>query len=229
MTIRLVFSATSFYHCKMLRKPTRPRMVDMPRRPPSLRLSPRCPNQRLRVKKKRVTFAPEPQFFPSTEPAQTAGTSVVMPSRVLVSAYALDARSILRDVLTANSIDGKEAVNYRLEARQKSPEQDLMQVDEGSEIPVFLPLRDRCGATSSPAFAKFKTHRLWKLLPGVYCLVDSDKHRREVLLRVGKYVVRTPLPDGVPNPPDSDTGKKIFLEIATPRDGLRVTAKWLSV
>lgn len=209
----------------MIRKPTRPRMVDPPRRNPSFQLpskridlQPRSilrrpGKQRYGGLKKRVHFASGPKTYPVPTPApetKSPAASTGLPRRVDISTYAREPFSLLREILSEKT---------------KDPEPELFYA---AQVPVTTGRRDI--QRPAPAFPGVKLHRLWKLRPGLYCLLGWDKPRREVLIRHHNSVVRTPLPVGVVEPPAATS--KTFLEIGRPEDGQRhqrVSVKWVSV
>lgn len=86
-------------------------------------------------------------------------------------------------------------------------------------------LRKEKTPRASP-FPNHPVHRLWKLPPGTYKLLDVKE--RTALLLVGKTAVVTPLPTACPLPPVPLPG--LYLKIEGPPEGqhhLRVSASWI--
>lgn len=202
----------------MLRKPTRPVMVHMPRRDPSHQLPcstnnipsrplPRRPNQRP-VLRKRANLAKKQQI-PAT-PGPAPKSSDALPRSVTLSTYAREPYTLLQEILAGN--------------RQRSE----VEASFISQIPVLHRRGVPRPVAWEPAW-DVKTHRLWKLQHGRYRLLGWDQRKREVLLAYHKSKVRTPLPLGVDEPPD--TKRDTFLEIGKPEEGQRhrVSAKWVAV
>lgn len=201
----------------MLRKPTRPTMVHMPRRDPSHQLPcstdnlpPRRPNQRPAVRRKRLNLAEKQQISSAPSPApKSSGETDALPRSVTLSTYAREPYTLLQEILPGNM--------------------KLSEVEASfiSQIPV-LHRRGVPRPVLQPAW-DVKTHRLWKLQHGRYRLLGWDQRKREVLLAYKNSKVRTPLPQDVVEP--QDTKGNTFLEIGKPEDGQRhrVSAKWVSV
>lgn len=205
----------------MIRKQTRPKIVDMPRRAPSLQLSSRPlgvtprptslrqPRQRPAPESKPITQQPRQRPTPTTAAKSEPD---VMPRRVNISSCAQDQSAILRAILSGKTKDPEAEKNYMF------------------EIPVIVTPRDIHRPSFKTAFPGFKLHRLWKLKPGRYCLLGWDKHARELLLRQRNFVFKTQLPNGVMAPPDEKT--TTYLDIGGQEAGQRsrrVTVKWVSV
>lgn len=196
----------------MIRKQTRPKMFDMPRRDPSFQLSSSrplgvTPRSSLRQPPQR-----QPRQRPAPAPASTSEPANVMPRRVTISSCAREPFSLLREILSDKTKDLEPEKNYT------------------AQIPVIVEPREIHRPSFESAFPGFKLHRLWKLQPGLYCLLGWGKASREVLLRHRNFVFKTVLPNGVIEPPDETL--KTYLEIGRPEDGhrrRRVTVKWVSV
>lgn len=242
MTTHPTFSKTSHlpppqpWTYRMLKNSTRSKMFDMPRRVPS-QLSYKRQDTTPRSILRRPTLQQPAKRLGSAPPKRVRFASDVKPSlpphelprRVIISSYAVDAYSVLQDILAEKNHDPEAAKNYNSPARTVLPSSDCKKAEEGKQIPVIA-LGKIHHSPQLPAFPGVKGHRFWRLKPGLYRLIDTDTTQREVLLGVGKSVVRTVLPVGVPGPPEKTN--KTFLEIGTPGDGqqyLRVTAKWVQV
>lgn len=197
----------------------------MPRRSPSFQLpskridlQPRSilrrPGKQRSALPKRVHFASGPETCPVPTPAavetKSPAASTTLPHRVAISTSAREPFSLLREILSEKTKDPEPELLYATQITVVSGRRDIHQ--------------------PAPAFPGVRIHRLWKLRPGLYCLLGWDKPRREVLIRHHNSVVRTPLPDGVVEPPA--TTSKTFLEIGKPEDGQRhqrVSVKWVLV
>ncbi len=190
----------------MFRKQTRPKMVNMPRRDPSFQLSSRpldvTPRSSLR----------QPRQLPAPTPAPKSQSVARMPRRVKISTCAREPFSLLRGILSEKTKELEPEKNYT------------------SQIPVIDQPREIHRLKIKPTFPGYKLHRLWKLQPGLYCLLGWDKPSRELLLRHHNFVFRSFLPNGVMDPPGETM--KTYLEIGRPEDGQRlqrVSIKWVSV
>lgn len=176
---------------------------------PILRLTPR--EQHPRLPRRTVHFASMVQISPAADPARrTESASNALPRRVAVTTCAVQPFSFLREILSEKTTDTEPEKKYI------------------SSIPV-LDRREERRAVTLPAFPGVKIHRLWKLRPGLYCLLAWDKCKREVLLSYKNTKIRTPLPYGVIDPPT--TTRATFLEIGQPEVGHkhhRVSVKWIS-
>lgn len=197
----------------MLRKPTRPTMVHMPRRKPSLQLAGsshdlppqsllRQPNQRSAVPRKCPATDPSPS-------AKSSGVTAELPRRIILSSYAREPDSLLREILSGKTKDPEPEKNY------------VAQINVVNQ-------REIRHSVYQPAW-DVRLHRLWKLQPGRYRLLGWDKRQREVLLGYKKVKIRTRLPYGVDEPPVIENNT--FLEIGKAEDGQRhrVSVKWVSV
>lgn len=187
----------------MFRKQTRPKIVDMPRRKPTFQVfsgHKATPQISLRQPEHPV-------------PTPLPKTVAEMPKQVLLSSNAQEPFSLLREILQQGKTQDPE------------PEKHY-----SCRIPVIDEPRENRRPKFKTAFPGFKLHRLWKLQPGLYCLLRWEKASREVLLRHRDFVFRTSLPHGVMEPPAKT--KTTYLEIGKPEDGQRlrrVSAKWVSI
>jgi hypothetical protein len=227
---------TTAFACVM-RKPTRPTLVNMPRRDPSHQLNSRpldvferltrmqqeqrcqrpAPNsmpgkstlpQRKQLQQRRKRQARPPVAKSPQRPAPTP--EPVLPRRVRLTSLSREPFSLLREILAGTTKEPEPEKNY------------------STEIAVITESRDVHRPSRTPAFPGFKIHRLWKLRPGLYSLLEWDKPSRELLLRDRNNIFATPLPAGVKGPPDGTA--KCYLEIGRPGDGRhRVSVKWVTV